>query len=131
MRKVPREPEELQLERQRERIERSPAAQAGRQGVEHRQVPGHRLERPLVPLLLDEQPEHGLRTHEPDRQPVRVLARRSMRIDERCAGDRVQLARALMQHQLHVRERLEPRAEARLRLAHALRDRADPPRSAV
>ena len=32
-----------------------------------------------------------------------------------------------MQHQLDVRERLEPRAEARLRLPDALRDRADPP----
>ena len=41
------------------------------------------------------------------------------------AGDRLQLAGALVQHQLDVRERLEPRAEARLRPPHALRDRAD------
>ena len=62
----------------------------------------------------------------PTREAVRLLARRAVRADELDAGDGVQLARALVQHQLGVRQRLEPRAEARLRLAHALRDRADP-----
>ena len=47
-------------------------------------------------------------------------------MDELDPGHRVQLAGALVQHQLGVRQRLEPGAEARLRLAHALRDRADP-----
>jgi glutaredoxin 3 len=41
------------------------------------------------------------------------------------SGHRLQLARALVQHQLDVRERLEPAAEARLRPPDALRDRAD------
>ena len=41
------------------------------------------------------------------------------------AGDGLQLAGALVQHQLDVRERLEPAAEARLRPPHALRHRAD------
>ena len=49
-----------------------------------------------------------------------------MRAQELDAGDRLELPRSLVQHQLDVRERLEPRAEARLRLADALRDRADP-----
>ena len=40
--------------------------------------------------------------------------------------DRLELTRPLVQHQLDVRERFEPRTETRLRLADALRDRADP-----
>ena len=49
-----------------------------------------------------------------------------MRAQQLDAGDRLQLPRSLVQHQLDVRERLEPGAEARLRLADALRDRPDP-----
>ena len=48
-----------------------------------------------------------------------------MCVDERDARDRVQLARALMEHELDVRERLEPCAEVRLRLAHSFGDGAD------
>ena len=56
-----------------------------------------------------------------------MLARRVVRAEQLHAGDRLELPAALVQHQLDVTERLEPRAEARLRLAHALRDRADTP----
>ena len=83
VREVPGEPEELELERERQRVERGPAAQAGRQRVEDGQEARHRLERALVPLLLDEEPEHRLRADEPDGEPVRILARRPMRVDER------------------------------------------------
>ena len=62
----------------------------------------------------------------PTLEPVVVLARGVVRAEELDAGDRVQLARALVEHQLDVAERLEPGAEARLRLADALGDRADP-----
>ena len=47
-----------------------------------------------------------------------------MRVDERDARDGVQLAGTSVQEQLHVRERLESRAEAGLRLPHSLRHRS-------
>ena len=47
-------------------------------------------------------------------------------MDEIHAGDGLQLARTLMEHQLDVRERLQPRTKARLRLADPFRDRANP-----
>ena len=50
-----------------------------------------------------------------------------MRVDERDAGDGVQLAGSTVQEELDVRERLEPRAEAGLRLAHALGHRSHAP----
>ncbi len=126
VRDVAGEPQKLELERERERIERRASPHACRNRVHCREEPRQRLERALVALLLDEEPQHRLGADEPDGEAVRILARRPMRVDERDAGDRVQLARALVEEQLDVRERLEPRAEARLRLAHALRHRADP-----
>ena len=126
VRDVAGEPQQLELERERDRIERGTSARARRDRVDRGEEPRQRLERALVALLLDEEPQHRLGADEPDREAVRILARRPVRVDERDAGDRVQLARALVEHQLDVRERLEPRAEARLRLAHALRDRTDP-----
>ena len=100
--------------------------QPRRETVERLDETRQRLERARVPLLLDVQAQHRLGTDEPDRQPIRILARRPVRIDERCAGDRMQLSRALMEEELDMGKRLEPRAEARLRLAHALRDRSYP-----
>ena len=70
--------------------------------------------------------QHRLEPDEPDPEPARVLARHAMRLDEVDAGDRVQLAAALVEHQLDVAERLEAGAEARLRAPDALRDRSDP-----
>ncbi len=127
MREVAGEPEELELERERERVERGPLGRAARQLVEQVEEPRQRLERARVPLLLVEQAQHRLGTDEPDAEPVRVLTGACMRADEIDAGDRAQLARALVQLQLDVRERLQPRAEPALRLAHALRDGAHPP----
>ena len=48
-----------------------------------------------------------------------------VRADERRAGDGVEVAAPLVQDELDVGERLQARAEARLRLADALRDGAD------
>jgi hypothetical protein len=48
-----------------------------------------------------------------------------VRLDQVDAGDRLQLAGALMQEQLDVAQRLEPGAEARLRPADALCDCPD------
>src|SRR5436189_3490610 len=50
-----------------------------------------------------------------------------MRRDEVDPGDGLELAEALVQVQRDVRERLEPRAQPRLRLPDPLGDRADPP----
>jgi len=55
------------------------------------------------------------------------LTRRMVRLEQLDTGDGLQLARALVQHQLDMRKRLEARAEARLRLPHPFRDRADAP----
>ena len=99
----------------------------GRETVERLEETRQRLECALVPLLFDVQAQHRLGADEPDRKPVRILARRPVRIDERGTRDRMQLARALVEQKLDVGERLEPRAEARLRLADAFRDRAHAP----
>ena len=125
MRDVPGEPQQLELEPEGHWIERGTPARARRNRIHRREEPRQRLEGTLVALLLDEEAQHGLGADEPDREAVRILACGTMRIDERDASHGVQLAGALMQEELHMRERLEPRAEARLRLAHALRDRAD------
>ena len=92
VREVPREPQELELERKCQRVERRAAAHAGRQRVQDGQEARHRLERALVPLLLDEEPEHRLRADEPDGEPIGILTRGPVRVDERRAGDRVQLS---------------------------------------
>ena len=125
MRDVAGEPEQLELERERERVEGRPPPKPRGSAVERGEEPRQRLERALVPLLLDEEPQHRLGADEADRRAIRVLPCRSMRVDERRARDRVQLARALVEQELDMRERLQPPAEARRGLAHALRDRAD------
>src|SRR5262249_12100861 len=72
VRKVAREPGELELERERERVERGPAA--GRLDlVEEVEEARERRERPLVPLGLAEEPQHRLRPDQPDAEPVRLL----------------------------------------------------------
>ena len=130
MRDVAGEPQQLELEGEREWIERGTTSRAGRQGVDSGEESRERLERALVLLLLDEEAQHRLGADEPDREPVGILARRAVRVDERDAGDGVELSRALVQQQLDVRERLEPSAEPRLRLAdRPSRSRRTRPRS--
>ena len=131
VRQVAGEPQQLQLEREPERVERRPAAGDRRRVVEQVEEPRQRVERALVRLGLAEEPQHRLGADQPDVQAVAVLAGRVVRAEQLDAGDRLQLAAALVQHQLDVRQRLEPRAEPRLRLAHAFRDRADPAAVAV
>ena len=98
-------------------------------GFEYEEVEEARegAERALVRLGFAEEAEHRLGPDHRDVQAVVVLARLAVGAEELDAGDRLQLARSLVEHQLDVRERLEARPEARLRLADALRDRADPP----
>src|SRR5262249_37601801 len=117
--------EQLQLERQRKRVAaRWPLRDLALvEGIEEAR---ERRERPLVRLLLGEEPEHRLEADEADAEASTVLPGRVVRADEIHAPDRVQLTPALMQHELHVAERLEPRSEAGLRPPDALRDRAHP-----
>ena len=112
MREVAREPEQLELEGERERVERRPLGQALRKLVEQVEELRQRLERTRVRLGLAEQAEHRLGTDEPDAQPVAVLADRMVRAFQLRTGHRLQLACALVQHHLDVRQRLEPGAEA-------------------
>src|SRR5581483_3512627 len=79
----------------------------------------------LVPLLLGEEPQHRLGADQPDAQPVVVVPGRLVGAAQDDARDRLQLARALVQLELDVREGLEAPPEARGRLAHALRDGAE------
>src|SRR5581483_10017986 len=125
MRQVAGEPEQLQLERERERVERRPLRRV-RALVEDVEEARERRERALVLLLLGEEAEHRLRPDQADAQAVVVVAGDLVRPAQLDARDRLQLARALVELQLDVRQRLEAAAEARLRLPHALGDGADP-----
>ena len=126
MREVPREPEQLQLEGEDERIERrlGPARLGAVQDVEK---PRQRLEGARVPLLLGEEPEHRLEPDQTDGQTVRVLASLAVRPHERGPGHGRQLSAPLVEHQLDVAQRLEPPAETRLRPPDPLRDRPHAP----
>jgi hypothetical protein len=97
VRNIAGEPEQLELEREPERVEACAAAQALGNGVESREEALERLEPALVLLLLHEEAQHRLRAHEPHRAPVRILPRRPVRVDKGGAGDCLQVARALVQ----------------------------------
>jgi len=124
VRQIAGEPEELQLEREGECVDRRPLR--GLRGlVEQIEEARQRREGPLVPLLLGEEPEHRLGADQADAEAVEVGACRLVGSDELDARDRLELARALVEHQLDVRKRLEPSSEARLRLPHAFGDGPD------
>src|SRR5262249_16809044 len=127
VREVAREPKELQLERERERIDCRSSLGACRKLVQQVEEARQRVESARVRLLLREQPQHRLGADQPDTQRVGLLADPVMRVAQVDAGDGLQLARPLVEHQLDVGQRLEPRAEARLRFADPLRDGADTP----
>ena len=125
VRQIAGEPQELQLEPERQRVDGRTGRQRG-QLVERVQEPCERRERPLVRLLLGVEPQHRLQPDQPDLQAIRVRARAVVRADEGGAGHRVELAAAVMEDELDVRERLEPPAEPRLGLPHPFRHRAYP-----
>ena len=75
VRQVAGQPEQLELEREPERIERGSVGRM-RRLIEKVEEPRQCGERPLVRLLLAEQPQHRLGADHPDREPVVVLARR-------------------------------------------------------
>ena len=122
---VPGHPQQLQLEREHDGIERGARAGPRRSLVERVEEARQRREGLLVRLLLGEEPQHRLEPDHPDLEPVGIRADAVVRADERRAGDGVELAAALVEDELDVGERLQAGTEARLRLADALRDRAD------
>src|SRR4029079_11735720 len=101
------ERERMQRRARRERLERVEQVEKTRQ----------RLKRSRVRFLFREEAQHRLGAEQADAEPVLLLAHLVVRMEELASRDRLQLARALIQHQLDVRERLEPRTEPRLRLA--------------
>ncbi len=129
MRQVPREPKQLQLKRERERVERCPGRRPACRHllIEKLEEPRQSAECTRVRLLLGEEAEHRFEPDEPDVEPIRVLAGLVVRLDQIDTGDGLQLAGALMEEQLDMTQRLQPRPEARLGPADALRDRADAP----
>src|SRR5215831_4445177 len=124
VRQVAGEPEQLQLEGEDERIETGrPPCRAHR--VEEVEKPRERLKGPLVCLLLGEEAQHRLGAHEADAEPVRLLTGLPVGANELRAGHRLELAAALVKHELDVAQGLEAPAEPGLRLPDPLRDRAD------
>ena len=81
VRQVAGQPEQLELEREPERVEGRPVGGV-RRVVEKIEEARQRDERPLVRLLLAEQPQHRLGADHPDREAVVVLARLAVRSDE-------------------------------------------------
>ena len=82
MRQEALEPEQLQLEREDERIEGGPPARLRRPRVQRIEEPRQGKERAVVPLLLGVEAEHRLEADEPDLEAVRVDADRVVRADE-------------------------------------------------
>src|SRR5919197_2767843 len=111
MRQVPGQPEQLQLERERERVERGPNRRETRRRVEQIEKPRECAERALVGLLLDEQAQHRLGADQPDVESIRVIANELMRRDQLDASHRLELPASLVEQELYVAQRLEPRPE--------------------
>ena len=112
MRRVAGHPQELELEREHDGVERSARAGPRRHVVESVEEAGQRRERLLVRLLLGEEAEHRLEPDHADLEPVRVGTDPVVRADERGARDGLELPTPLVEHELDVGEGLETRAEA-------------------
>jgi hypothetical protein len=124
VRQIPRQPEQLQLKRKSERIERG-ARRSRLELVDKVEESCQGLERSRVPFLLCEQAQHRLGPDEPNPEPVLLLSDGVMRVQQLDSRDGLKLSRPLVQQHLDMGERLEARAEPRLRLADSLCDSAD------
>ncbi len=88
-----------------------------------RPEPGQQEQREShVPLVLLRHLVDGLEHGLAGGEQREVLADRHVRRDDLGLGDRVERATAVIQHEVHVRERLQSCAEAAGRLADAFRD---------
>ena len=115
MRQVAREPQQLELERERKRVEGGARMAFGRRLVEKLQEACQRAKRACIRLLLGEEAQRRFESDQAYVEAIRILTRRMVRFDQLDAGHSLQLARPLMQEQLDMAQRLQPRAEARLR----------------
>jgi hypothetical protein len=121
------EPEQLELEREYERIECRLGGECRLRLVEEIEEASKGMKGRRVSLLFDEKPEHRLEPDVPDRETISIRSAPIVGADEVGAANGLELPAALVQEQLDVAERLQPAAEARARLANALGDRADAP----
>ena len=110
MRQVAGQPEQLELEGECKRVQRRTGGER-LEVVEQVEKARQRLKRARVRLLFREKAQHRLGAEQAHPKPVLLLARFMVRTEQFHSRDGLQLARALIQHQLDVRERLEPRTE--------------------
>jgi hypothetical protein len=125
MRQVAGEPEELELKREHERLERRLGREVDGELVEEVEKARQAVKGLRVWVMLEEEPEHRLEPDLPYGEAVRVGPRGVVRTDEIGAGDSGELSSAFVKEKLDVAQRLQPGAESRLRTAHPLRDRAE------
>ena len=112
---------EQQLQAEGERVR---AAGAGGIAVEQRELVGQQVVDAGVRVAVVEDARDRLARARGAVQRAGVLAQARVRGDGLGRGDGQQVAAALVQDEVEPEERLEPPAEARARLAHALGDRA-------
>src|SRR3954468_8959626 len=110
-----------QLEPERERVR---AAGPRRLGVEQRELVREQVVDARVRVAVVEDPRHGLARARRAVERPGVLPEPRVRRDRLRRRDRQEVAAPLVEHQVQAEERLQPAAEARARLAHALCDRA-------
>ena len=125
VRQVAGEQEQLQLEADRQRVGRR-VARLRHRAVEQLQEPHQAVEDARLRVGLGVQLQHRLGPDQGDAQRVGPLPHRGVRRGDVGAGDGVQLAAALVQHERRPGQRLQPPPEPRRRLAHALRDGVHP-----
>src|SRR4051795_1935274 len=126
VREVAREPEQLQLKREDERVERRLGGQRRLDVVEKVEEARERIEGGRVRVLLDEEAEHSLEADVAHRHAVAVDAPALVGAQKVGAPHCAQLSPPLVQHELDMAKGLEASPEARFRLADTLRDRTHP-----
>ena len=126
VRQVAGDRQQLELERQPERVERRARPSPGQPSSTSRKRAS-----PANARWFGSGSTNSLSTASAPISPTASRcgspAHRVVGVDDVGAGDGVQLAPPLVQHQRGVGQRLQPRAEPRRGLAHALGDRVHPP----
>jgi hypothetical protein len=97
VRQVAGEPEQLELEREAERLELRPRSRFAVRRVQYVEEADNGRKDALVSLLVGEQAKHRLGPDQAHGEPVRAFADRGMWPHERGSGHRRQLAAALVE----------------------------------
>ena len=111
MRQIPGEPQELELEGEREWIEHGPVPPSCSRSfwtVQNVEEAHERVERTGILVMLDEQPQNGLEPDVAHRRSVGIARQALMRPEEVDARHGPELAAALVELNVDVAERLEP-----------------------